>query len=355
VKAPAPTIPAHGAANLPAVQVLAYNAELQDEEGYIGDRASRRAFQAILDDWRDQLRRTGDDPFGKRSTEQIGKRTLEKALARGSIESAGLVLSAIEEFAQELAMVCRRLLRLKTWQNVERIAVGGGFRGGRIGELAIGRAAVLLKTGGRDVTLQPIHHAPDEAGLIGAVHLMPEWMFAGHDAIMGVDIGGTNIRVGVVALGSSTKPILSDASVLKSEIWRHADETPKRDEAVERIAGILRTLIHWAERKGKTLAPFIGIGCPGIIGEDGAIERGGQNLPGNWESSRFHLPTQIRERMPEIGGHPAAVLLHNDAVVQGLSELPWMQDVKSWGVLTIGTGLGNASFSNSVSDPGSRQ
>jgi hypothetical protein len=32
--------------------------------------------------------------------------------------------------------------------------------------------------------------------------------------------------------------------------------------------------------------------------------------------------------------------------VQGLSEDPFMQDVKHWGVLTIGTGLGNASFTN---------
>jgi hypothetical protein len=38
------------------------------------------------------------------------------------------------------------------------------------------------------------------------------------------------------------------------------------------------------------------------------------------------------------------VVMHNDAVVQGLSELPNMQDYKRWGVLTIGTGLGNARF-----------
>ena len=42
----------------------------------------------------------------------------------------------------------------------------------------------------------------------------------------------------------------------------------------------------------------------------------------------------------------AEVLMHNDAVVQGLSELPFMSDVEHWGMLTIGTGLGNAHFSN---------
>jgi hypothetical protein len=37
--------------------------------------------------------------------------------------------------------------------------------------------------------------------------------------------------------------------------------------------------------------------------------------------------------------------MHNDAVVQGLSELPRLSDRRRWAVLTIGTGLGNARFS----------
>jgi len=39
------------------------------------------------------------------------------------------------------------------------------------------------------------------------------------------------------------------------------------------------------------------------------------------------------------------VVMHNDAVVQGLSQLPRMRNRNRWGVLTIGTGLGNARFS----------
>jgi hypothetical protein len=42
--------------------------------------------------------------------------------------------------------------------------------------------------------------------------------------------------------------------------------------------------------------------------------------------------------------------MHNDGVAQGLSEAPFMQDVERWGVLTIGTGLGNARFSNRRKD-----
>ena len=38
--------------------------------------------------------------------------------------------------------------------------------------------------------------------------------------------------------------------------------------------------------------------------------------------------------------------MHNDAVVQGLSEVPFQTENEHWGVLTIGTGLGNARFTN---------
>jgi predicted NBD/HSP70 family sugar kinase len=99
--------------------------------------------------------------------------------------------------------------------------------------------------------------------------------------------------------------------------------------------------------KGKVqLAPFIGIGCPGRIKEDGSIEKGSQNLPGNWEHKSFNLPALLRDAIPEIDGHEMTLVMHNDAVVQGLSAAPFMRDVKQWGVMTIGTGLGNARFTN---------
>ena len=56
------------------------------------------------------------------------------------------------------------------------------------------------------------------------------------------------------------------------------------------------------------------------------------------------------EAIPQIGGHDTAVVMHNDGVAQGLSEVPFMQDIERWGVLTIGTGLGNACFSNRRKD-----
>ena len=96
----------------------------------------------------------------------------------------------------------------------------------------------------------------------------------------------------------------------------------------------------------------VGIGCPGRIADDGSIERGAQNLPGNWESSRFRLPAALCEAIPKNGDEDTAIMMHNDAVVRGLSEAPFITDVQHWGVLTIGTGLGNARFTNRTKETG---
>jgi hypothetical protein len=336
----------HGATRLPSVDVDSFNIELKDDDGYLGDRASKGAFRAILDALREPLKKNGDDPLGKESTESISKNTLDEALVGDDIGAAALVHGAIEEFAQELAYVTGRFLKTKAWADTERIVVGGGFRQSRVGELAIARTGLLLKAEGLKTDLVPIRFHPDEAGLIGCLHLAPSWIFEAHDSILAVDIGGTNIRCGVVETRWKKAPDLSKASVWKSELWRHADDEPTREGAVKRLVKMLKQLIDAADAEGLKLAPFIGIACPGVIDEDGSIEKGAQNLPGNWESSKFNLPTSLVEAIPRIGDHDTAVLMHNDGVAQGLSEVPFMQDVERWGVLTVGTGLGNARFTN---------
>ena len=345
-----PTV-THGASRLPSVDVDSYNVELKDDEGFLGDRANKGAFREIIENWRKPLRKAGDDPFGDEPSEDISRKKLDSLLTKGDPEAAGIVQGAIEDFSQELALVIRRFLKLKAWRDTERIVVGGGFRASRVGELAIGRTSVILKADKVPVDLVAIHHDPDEAGLIGAAHLAPRWMFEAHDAILAVDIGGTNMRAGVVALNLKKAGDLAKAFVWKFELWRHGDEKKKftREDAVEELVGMLEGLITRAGKEGLRLAPFIGIGCPGIIEPDGTIDRGAQNLPGNWESGRFNLPLSLHEAIPTIGKHETMVVLHNDAVVQGLSEAPFMIDVAHWGVLTIGTGLGNARFTNRTS------
>ena len=338
-------IAAHGSSRLPSVEVDSFNIELKDDEGFLGDRASKGAFRDILDRWRKPLRKSGEDPFGKEPSESISKKVLDAVLIGNDAEAAAVVLSAIEDFAQELAHVTRRFLKTKAWEKTERIVVGGGFRDSRLGELAIARTEIVLKADNFKIEMLPIRHHPDDAGLIGALQLAPSWIFEGHDSILAVDIGGTNIRCGVVEMRRK-KSDLSKARVWKSELWRHADDEPTRENAVKRLVKMLKDLIALAEKEGLKLAPFVGIACPGVIKRDGSIEKGAQNLPGNWESSKFNLPASLVEAIPQIGRHDTAIVMHNDGVVQGLSEVPFMQDVKRWGVLTIGTGLGNARFTN---------
>ncbi|MGV3548379.1 ROK family protein [Rhizobium sp.] len=344
----------HGAKDLPSVIVNDYNSEVKDKDGFIGDRARKSAFQEKLEEWRQRLRKTGRDPLGDTPTKELSKKAVDKILQGDDKEAAATVMGAIEDYAGELAYVLDRYMKQPGWKKVERIVVGGGFSNSVVGELAIARAGVLLKADGRKVDLVPIVHHPDDAGLIGAAHLMPAWMLRGNKAILAVDIGGTNMRAGVVELKLDKNSDLSEARVWKSELWRHADDEPARSTAIAELVEMIEGLIRRAEKSKLTLAPVIGIACPGIIEVDGAIDRGGQNLPGgNWESEHFNLPQALAKAIPEISGQPTFVVMHNDAVVQGLSQVPFMQDISDWGVVTIGTGLGNAHFSNKAEPKGS--
>lgn len=341
-----PALASHGARALPHVTVDDYNVVLTEGDEQIGDRASGRAFRKILDELRAGLRRSGEDPLGDAPSREISKKMLDKVLAEGEPEAAGLVHGAVEQFAQELAGVLTRFLKRKDWKGTERVAIGGGLRDSRVGELAIGRASVILKGEGQAIELAPIHHHPDEAGLIGAAYLAPTWIFSGHDAILAADIGGSNIRAGIVALNPKKAADLSAATVAASALWRYRETKPSRVEAVAKLVEMLRDLVGKTAKAKLHLAPFVGLACPGVVNPDGSLADGTQNLPGNWESSRFNLPALLKEEIPAIGDNPIAVIMHNDAVVQGLSEVPFMQDVRHWAVLTIGTGLGNARFTN---------
>ena len=296
-----PSIAEHGATRLPSVEVDSYNIELKDDEGFIGDRASKGAFRDIIENWRKPLRKAGDDPFGDEPSDDIPKKTLDDLLTKGDQEAAGILQGAIEDFSQELALVIRRYLKTKGWKDTERIVVGGGFRASRVGELVIGRTAVILKADKVDIDLVPIRNDPDEAGLIGAVHLAPKWMFKAHDAILAVDIGGTNIRAGVVQLNLKKAPDLSKAAVWKFELWRHGDEKKvDREGAVKKLVGMIEDLIDKAKKEGLALAPFIGIGCPRHH-HQGRRDRPRRAEPAGQLGiiSKFHLPGAIHEAIPQ--------------------------------------------------------
>jgi hypothetical protein len=71
-------ITAHGAARLPSVDLNSYNIELRDDEGLIGDRASKGALRNIIENWRSALRKLGADPLGEDTSEELTKKKFDK-------------------------------------------------------------------------------------------------------------------------------------------------------------------------------------------------------------------------------------------------------------------------------------
>ncbi|APW39988.1 glucokinase [Rhodoferax koreense] len=350
---PAPAFHAdiHGSPALPAVTIDSYSLEVRESDGqhFVGDRASRTAFCGLLDGWRRQFKSMhgGDDPLGDLPSGELGKKRLD-ALLDEKGDAAEIIRVAIEDFAHQLAHVAGVFLKQKKWQGVQRIIVGGGFQQSQLGELAVARAAELLRQEKIRIDIRRLHHHADEGGLIGWVHIVPANVLRGFDALLAVDIGGTNARCGIVRPNRDKAADLSQADVVERVKWSHArdEDATHRVHVIDGIAEMLEKLATYAKRKEIRLAPFVGVSCPGVVQKDGAIAAGTQNLPGDWESPHFHLPTALRDKFPTIHGEETRVLLHNDAVVQGLSELPFTADVKRWGVLTVGTGLGNASYTN---------
>jgi len=78
----------HGATRLPSVDVDSFNIELKDDEGFVGDRASKGAFRAIFDRWRKPLRKSGEDPFGDEPSDEISKKTLDAILIGDDLEAS---------------------------------------------------------------------------------------------------------------------------------------------------------------------------------------------------------------------------------------------------------------------------
>ena len=342
---PSLPLPLHGALRLPTARVDSYNLDITYEGKRLAACTNKRALKAAVEKWRRAARHSGSDPFGKRDSMKMTKKELDAALSSEDCQARCIVLGAVEDFAGSLAMLTERILLVPAWQNTERIVVGGGLRASATGELIIQRAQALLHDRGLRIELRPIKSHPHEAALLGSAQLVPSSMIAGFDAMLAADIGGTNVRLGVVRLNLKKAGDLSKARVWKKVVWRHADHSVGRDDVLQTMAAVLRTLIKKAEAKGLRLAPYIGIACPGLTSADGSIGNGSEVLPGNWRSPHFNLPAWLSDAIPAIGGHESMVILHNDAVVQGLSEIPFLGSCQRWGVFTVGTGLGNARFS----------
>lgn len=328
------------------VRIDSWNLPLRHPDGgFLGDRASQTAFRELLDQARRVHSTCARDPFGRTPTAELDKGTIDMVLVGGDPDAAHLVHLAVEEYARALVAVVRSFIAQPDWAGVRDVVLGGGFPGHAAGRLAIRRAARLLRLARSGVRLRVLGHDSDEGGLLGWVHLAPASALK-RQAFLAVDVGGTNIRCGIVEPRLGEDRSGGKARVLEHAQWRHADDAPTREDAMRRLAAMLNGLVAHARTRGIDLAPFVGIACPGEIDRDGHLLHGVQNLPGDWAAEDFYLADALDAWLDPVRGRTPRVLLHNDAVVQGLSERPRLRHARRWGVLTIGTGLGNASYTN---------
>ena len=239
-------------------------------------------------------------PVRRRALKQNCKKKLDQPLASGDPETAGVIQSAIESFAQELAIVLRRFLKLKGLEGcLAHCHRRRFYPAAALGELAIGRASVLLSNSTR---------SPQRSTCLSATirtrpacsarrSLSPAWMFEAHDAILAVDIGGTNIRAGVVQLNlAQPRRICRRPRCGSSNSG--ATATRNISTARKRSTGLIEhaaTPLSTGCEEGRFAAsrPSLASAVPARSIPTARSKAGAQNLPGNWESSRFNLPEDI--------------------------------------------------------------
>ncbi len=141
-------------------------------------------------------------------------------------------------------------------------------------------------------------------------------------AVIGIDLGGTNLRVaGVSAAGA----------VLAS----HREETAARqgpEAVIERIAAAVLRVAAALTSDGFVVRG-VALGAPGIISSSSGSVVSSPNLPG-WQD------VPLRDRVAAAVGLP--VLLENDANAAAYGEY-WLgagQGCESMVLLTLGTGVG---------------
>ena len=125
-----PAVAAHGAMRLPGVVVDAYNLEIKDNQGFIGDRANKGAFRDMIEQIRKSLRRTGDDPLGDEESDELSKAQLDAMLSQGEPEAAGIVQGR----SRFLSGVCRGYKPVLDPQRMERHRAYRHWRGFRVAE-----------------------------------------------------------------------------------------------------------------------------------------------------------------------------------------------------------------------------
>ena len=147
------------------------------------------------------------------------------------------------------------------------------------------------------------------------------------DFSVGVDLGGTNLRIAAV----SSQGQLLEKVTLRTKV------ALGRDRVIDEMCEAIQRLSSKYKETGKFLGA--GIGVPGIIDMQTGMMRKSANLPG-FEDYPVRAEIERRLGFPKNVAH---VVLENDANVAALGE-QWLgaaRGVPNMAVVTLGTGIGN--------------
>src|SRR5271155_4200977 len=146
------------------------------------------------------------------------------------------------------------------------------------------------------------------------------------DFSIGVDLGGTNLRIAAV----------SREGQLLEKVTLGTKVALGRDHVINEMCDAIQRLSAKYKAEGKLLGA--GIGIPGIIDMQTGMLRKSANLPG-WED--YPVRAEIERRLRTLN-KDARVVLENDANVAALGE-QWLgaaRGVPNMAVVTLGTGIG---------------
>jgi glucokinase len=141
------------------------------------------------------------------------------------------------------------------------------------------------------------------------------------DFSVGVDLGGTNLRIAAV----------SREGQLLEKVTLGTKLALGRDHVIDDMCEAIQRLSGKYKETGKVLGA--GIGVPGIVDLQTGMMRKADNLPG-WEN--YPVRAEIERRLG------ARVVVENDARVAALGE-QWLgagRGVANMAVVTLGTGIG---------------
>ncbi len=147
------------------------------------------------------------------------------------------------------------------------------------------------------------------------------------DFSIGVDLGGTNLRI--AAITSEGKIVEKIALPARLELGR--------DRVLDDMCGAIRSLSDKHRSLGKFLGT--GVGMPGVLDIEAGILRKAANLPG-WND--YPVRDEIERRLG------TRVFLNHDAKVAALGE-QWLgagRGVDNMAMITLGTGIGGAFIVN---------